>query len=82
MHTERGAFCPAALVGYVEYPVAPLISGLSPVQALHANSTLVDTCAVPGTGPGNALYSGRLVSHKYIKHVMISHILCCCAPAL
>ncbi|EIE26974.1 hypothetical protein COCSUDRAFT_12091 [Coccomyxa subellipsoidea C-169] len=34
-----------ALVGFVEYPVAPLISGLSPVQALHANSTLVDTCA-------------------------------------
>ena len=58
--------CPiTALVGYVEYPVAPLSSGLSPVLALTNNGTLVDTCAVPGTGPGNALYAGRLVSHPY-----------------
>ncbi|BDA43033.1 LIMR family protein At3g08930 [Coccomyxa sp. Obi] len=49
-----------ALVGYVEYPVAPLSSGFSPMAALHGNSTLVDTCARPGTGPANTVYAGRL----------------------
>ena len=53
---------PAALVGYVEYPVVGLVSGLAPLSTLDRNaSTLLDACIVPGTGPATPLFSGRLV---------------------
>ena len=60
----------AALVGFVEYPVVGLTSGLAPVTALQSNATTLgnvttaaafEACPVPGTGPGNVVYAGRLV---------------------
>ena len=52
----------AALVGYVEYPVVGLVSGLAPLSTLAGNATTpLDACIVPGTGPASPLFSGRLV---------------------
>ena len=55
-------YAPAALVGYVEYPVVALASGLAPLSTLDGNATmLLDACIVPGTGPARPVFSGRLV---------------------
>jgi len=52
---------PAALVGYVEYPVVGLESGLAPLSALSSNVTaLLNGCIAPGTGPLAPLFAGRL----------------------
>jgi hypothetical protein len=54
-------------VGYVEYPVMGLTSGLAPLADLHSNATAqaFQTCALPGTGPGAVTYSGTLVRALY-----------------
>lgn len=55
------SFCRAALVGYVEYPIVGLASGLAPVSDLSSNSTSpvpMDLCVVPGS----QTYTGELVS--------------------
>lgn len=60
----------AALVGYVEYPVVGLTSGLAPLSTLDRNATmLLDACIVPGTGPAKPLFSGRLVRLSMVEGV-------------
>eukprot|EP00884_Botryococcus_braunii_P013724 jgi/Botrbrau1/22352/Bobra.0002s0030.1 len=47
------------LVGYVEYPVLGLGSGLADLSLLR-NDTALDHCLVPGSGPTSPVFSGRL----------------------
>lgn len=49
-------------MGYVEYPVVGLVSGLAPLSTLNSNSTtLLNSCIVSGTGPAAPNFSGQLV---------------------
>lgn len=63
----------AVVVGYVEYPVIGLESGLAPVSDLlpatsnltaHSNTTnAFVACPEAGTGPSGVVYAGLLVSN-------------------
>ena len=67
--------CAAGFAGYVEFSVTSVSSGMAPLSALAAadgaanstdastsNSTLLDLCIFPGTGPTTPLYASLLVS--------------------
>ena len=66
----------AALVGFVEYPVEGLASGLAPLSdlqtdlagALVNNSVPFGACIVPGTGPSSTVYAGQLVRAPNLAH--------------
>ncbi|KAK9823563.1 hypothetical protein WJX72_003814 [[Myrmecia] bisecta] len=49
-----------ALVGYVEYPIMGMSSGLAPLKAINDTSVPLDRCIVPGVSLTSPVYAGRL----------------------
>jgi len=52
----------AGFAGYVQFSVTSITSGLAPLSALaETNSTQLDSCIFPGTGPMTPIFAGSLV---------------------
>lgn len=53
---------PTGFGGYVTFSVTAVTSGMAPLSVLASgNSTLLDQCIFPGTGPDTPRYIGTLV---------------------
>ncbi len=63
-------------MGFVEYEVVGLASGLAPLADLQADlagipvndTVLFGACPVPGTGPSSTVFAGQLVRAPKLAH--------------